>query len=132
MSVNDPIGDMLTRIRNAIGVRRSYVVVPHSRLKAAVAQVLRDEGYIARFETLRDGKFPVLRLYLKYTEDGEPLITQIQRVSRSGRRVYVGAGKVPVVRSGFGVSILSTSRGVLTTKQAQEKNVGGELLLKGW
>ena len=132
MNVTDPIADMLTRIRNAVAVRRSYVLVPHSRLKEAVAKVLKDEGYIARFETMRDGKFPVLRMYLKYTGDRVSIIQGIDRVSKPGRRMYTKKKNVPWVRYGLGTVILSTPRGVLSGKEARRLGVGGEILCQVW
>jgi small subunit ribosomal protein S8 len=107
-------------------------VVPHSRLKEAVAQVLRDEGYIARFETLRDGKFPVLRLYLKYTEERESIIGGLERVSKPGRRIYTKKDDIPWVRYGLGTVILSTPKGVLSGKEARRLGVGGEILCQVW
>ena len=132
MSVTDPISDMLTRIRNGQSVRRRYVVMPHSRLKQALAQVLQDEGYIDRFETLRDGQFPVLRIYLKYTEDREPLIQGLRRVSKPGCRVYTQKGDIPWVRYGLGNVILSTPQGVVSGRQARRLGVGGEVLCEVW
>ncbi|MFH1085234.1 MAG: 30S ribosomal protein S8 [Chloroflexota bacterium] len=132
MSVTDPIADMLTRMRNALAIRQSYVVVPHSRLKQAVAQVLKDEGYISRFEVNRDGKFPVLRIFLKYTPEREPVIHGLTRVSKPGCRVYTKRESIPWVRYGLGSLILSSPRGVVSGRVARRLNVGGEVLCEVW
>ncbi|MBC7234965.1 MAG: 30S ribosomal protein S8 [Chloroflexi bacterium] len=135
MSVVDPIADMLTRIRNAIAVRQSVVVMPSSRLKVAIAQVLQNEGYIQRFEEVRD-KFPVLRIYLKYVEgrgrEREPVLRGLRRVSKPGCRIYTKRENIPWVRSGLGTVILSTSRGVMSGREARRQNVGGEILCEVW
>lgn len=132
MSTTDPIADMLTRVRNALGVRRNYVLIPHSRLKEAIAKVLRDEGYVGRVETIREGKFPMLRIYLKYTEDRDSILQGIQRVSKPGRRVYAKTEDIPWVRYGLGTVILSTPRGVVSGKEARRLGVGGEVLCEVW
>ena len=134
MSVTDPIADMLTRIRNAVMVKKDTVLVPSSRLKRAIADVLVDEGYIGRSELVEGEGFPVLRLYLKY--DGgkakEPVLRGLDRVSSPGRRVYTKKGEIPWVRAGMGNVILSTSRGVMSDRQARRLGVGGEVLCKVW
>lgn len=132
MSVTDPIADMLTRIRNAAAVRQNFTLVPSSRLKRAIAQVLKDEGYIARYEVTRDGKFPMLKVYLKYTEDREPVLTGLRRVSKPGCRVYTKRDEIPWVQSGLGTVILSTPRGVIAGKEARRLGVGGEVLCEVW
>jgi small subunit ribosomal protein S8 len=132
MSITDPIADMLTRVRNALGVRRNYVLIPHSRLKGAIAQVLRDEGYVGRVETIREGKFPMLRIYLKYTEDRDSIIQGVRRVSKPGRRVYAKKDDIPWVRYGLGTVILSTPQGVVSGKEARRLGVGGEVLCEVW
>ncbi len=131
--MTDPIADMLTRIRNACRARHPEVVVPHSRIKAAVARVLEDEGFLAAVheETGPDGH-PVLRIELRYGEEGEPIVESIRRRSRPSRRVYVGRDAIPRVRNGLGVAVLSTSKGVLSDRQAREAGVGGELLCEVW
>ena len=128
MSMNDPLGDMLTRIRNAQLRGRSTVRTPASKLRAWVLDVLKDEGYIRGYEaaTSADGK-PELEISLKYFE-GTPVIREIQRVSKPGRRVYAGAKEVPAVRQGLGVSIVSTPKGVMSDAAARSANVGGEVL----
>ncbi|MGI5917487.1 MAG: 30S ribosomal protein S8 [Anaerolineae bacterium] len=132
MNTTDPIADMLTRIRNAINVRRGFVLIPSSRLKQAVAQVLRDEGYISRYEVVRDGRFPVLKLYLKYTDDKEPVLRGLKRVSKPGCRIYTKKDDIPWVKVGLGTVILSTPRGVVSGKEARKLGVGGEILCEVW
>jgi small subunit ribosomal protein S8 len=132
MNVNDPISDMLTRIRNGQAVRRRYVLIPHSRMKQALAQVLQEEGYVDRFDVIRDGRFPMLRVYLKYTRDQKPLIQGLKRVSKPGRRIYSGKGDIPWVRYGLGTVILSTPKGVLSGRAARRLGVGGEVLCEVW
>ena len=132
MSTTDPIADMLTRIRNGLAVRRRYVVVPFSRLKQAVVDVLREEGYVSRFEVNRDGRFPVLRVYLRYTEDKEPIVQGIKRVSHPGARVYAKRNEIPWVKYGLGIVVLSTPQGVMSGRQARRIGVGGEVLCEVW
>jgi small subunit ribosomal protein S8 len=127
MSMSDPIADMLTRIRNAQRVEKTEVVMPSSKLKAAIAQVLTDEGYVEGFKVeANDGK-PQLRIGLKYYA-GRPVIERIERVSRPGLRVYRGRDDIPQVLNGLGVAIVSTSRGVMTDRRARSQGVGGEVL----
>jgi small subunit ribosomal protein S8 len=132
MSTTDPIADMLTRIRNGLLVRRRYVVVPYSRLKQAVADVLREEGYVNRCEVNRDGRFPVLRVYLRYTDDKAPVVQGIRRVSKPGCRIYTRRSEIPWVRHGLGTVILSTPSGVMSGRQARRLGVGGEVLCEVW
>ncbi|HHX42994.1 MAG TPA: 30S ribosomal protein S8 [Chloroflexi bacterium] len=132
MSVTDPIADMLTRIRNAVNVRQNYTLVPASRLKRAIAQVLKDEGYITRYEVVRDGKFPMIKVYLKYTEEREPVLTGLRRVSKPGCRVYAKRNEIPWTQAGLGTVILSTPRGVITDREARRLGVGGEILCEVW
>ena len=132
MSTTDPIADMLTRIRNAVLVRQGSVTMPASRMKKAIAQVLKDEGFIHRFEIVRDGQFSALKIHLKYAEDKAPVLTGIERVSKPGCRVYVGSADIPWVRSGLGAVVLSTSRGVMSGRQARKLGVGGEVICKVW
>ena len=126
--MNDPIGDMLTRIRNNQMRGKQTVETPASKLRARVLDVLKDEGYIRGYEAV-DGKdgHPALRIELKYYE-GEPVIRELKRVSKPGRRVYLGANDIPTVRQGLGVSIVSTSKGVMSDANARAANVGGEVL----
>jgi small subunit ribosomal protein S8 len=137
MSVNDPIGDMLTRIRNAIMAGHTSVALPSSKIKVAIAQILREEGYIQNIEVV-DGKVAgskVLRIRLKYVgerRERRPVITGLERISRPGRRVYTGKSKIPWVLSGIGIAILSTPKGVMTGQRARQLGVGGEVLCKIW
>jgi small subunit ribosomal protein S8 len=123
---------MLTRIRNAVAVRHTIVTMPSSRLRQAIAQVLKDEGFISRFEVTREGAFPSLKLYLKYTEKREPVLQGLQRVSKPGCRIYTKKADIPYVRSGMGTVILSTPNGVLSGREAGKQGVGGEILCKVW
>ena len=127
MSMSDPIADMLTRIRNAQMVEKTSVRMPASKLKAAIAQVLVDEGYIDGFEVLRDGTKADLQIALKYYA-GRPVIEHIERVSRPGLRVYRGRNGIPQVMNGLGVAIVSTPKGVMTDRKARQVGVGGEVL----
>ena len=127
MSVNDPLGDMLTRIRNAQMRGKSTVRTPASKLRAWVLDVLADEGYIRGYEKVEDSQHPELEISLKYYE-GVPVIRELKRVSKPGRRVYVGVKDVPSVRQGLGVSIVSTSHGVMSDANARSANIGGEVL----
>jgi small subunit ribosomal protein S8 len=135
--MTDPIADMLTRIRNAVTAKHTRVDMPASRIKADIARILQDEGYIQGFKLLEgaDGKpalSKTLRLFLKYGPHGEKLITGVQRISRPGRRVYFGRDEVPDVLAGLGTSILTTSRGVMTGRNAVKAGVGGEVLCNIW
>src|SRR5262245_10088792 len=134
--MTDPIADMLTRIRNAVGAKHTRVDMPSSRLKAEIARILQDEGYIQGFKLLDDavqaGRTKTLRLFLKYGPHGERLITGVERISRPGRRVYFGKQDVPEVLGGLGASILTTSRGVMTGRAAAKAGVGGEVLCNVW
>jgi len=127
-AVTDPIADMLTRIRNGIQARHPRVDMPSSKLKVEVARILKEEGYISNFKVGDEGKKKVLKVFLKYGTDGVNAISSLDRVSKPGRRVYVGAQEVPRILGGLGVSILTTPRGVLTGKAARKAGVGGEVL----
>ena len=130
----DPIADMLARIRNAALARHESAYVPASKIKKAIAEILKAEGFIAdaRLEAPENEKFPHIRLVLKYGRDKRAAFAGLKRVSRPGRRVYVGHSDIPRVLSGLGVSILSTSQGVMTDKEARRRKVGGELLCEVW
>ncbi|MFB6368374.1 MAG: 30S ribosomal protein S8 [Gemmatimonadota bacterium] len=128
MSLNDPIADLLTRVRNACQAGHRRVDMPVSKLKAEIARVLAENGFIHDYKVLDDGRHGVLRLYLKYTDDDRTVIRSMQRVSKPGRRRYVGADEVPKVRNGLGVAILTTSHGVMSDHQARQEGVGGEVL----
>jgi small subunit ribosomal protein S8 len=135
--MTDPIADMLTRIRNAVTAKHTRVDIPTSRIKVDIARILQDEGYISGFKLLDEanGKpalIKTLRLFLKYGPHGEKLITGVQRISRPGRRVYFGRDEVPEVLAGLGTSILTTSRGVMTGRNAVKAGVGGEVLCNIW
>lgn len=126
MSMHDPISDMLTRIRNAQHANKAVVAMPSSKLKKAIAQVLKEEGYVEDYTISADAK-PVLEIQLKYYS-GKPVIDQIKRVSRPGLRVYKPSNQIPAVMNGLGIAIVSTSRGVMTDRKARSEGVGGELL----
>jgi small subunit ribosomal protein S8 len=127
-AVTDPIADMLTRIRNGIHARHARVDIPASKLKLAVATILKDEGYIAGFKVTEEAKKKVIRISLRYTASGKSTINNLDRVSRPGRRVYVGADEIPRVLGGMGVAILTTPNGLMTGKNARKAGIGGELL----
>ena len=127
MSMSDPIADMLTRIRNAQQIEKSEVVMPSSKLKVSIAQVLADEGYIDGFKVDPNNGKPELRIGLKYYA-GRPVIERLERVSRPGLRIYRGRGDIPQVMNGLGVAIVSTSRGVMTDRRARTQGVGGEVI----
>jgi len=132
MSMTDPMADMLTRIRNACMAKHAKVDVPSSNVKAAVAAVLKDLGYIKNFKLVADNKQGILRIYMKYDENQLPVIHEIKRVSTPGRRIYVGKDEIPFVKNGHGASILSTSRGVLDDVAARQAQVGGEVICTIW
>lgn len=129
--MTDPIADMLSRVRNASRAGHKRVDVPVSKLKTEVARILRDNHFIHDYKLLDDGRHGVLRLYLKYSED-QPVIRNIERVSRPGRRTYAGVQDLKPVRAGMGIAIVSTSRGVMSDKQARAENVGGEVMALVW
>jgi len=132
MAVTDSIADMLTRIRNANNTNKESVDIPASKLKVEIARVIKEEGYIKHYKVIKDNKQGILKIYLKYGSKGEKIISNLKRVSKPGCRVYVGKGEVPRVLSGFGISIISTSQGVMTGKKSKEMNVGGEVLCNIW
>ena len=128
----DPIADLLTRIRNAIGVQHRQVVAPSSKIKVSIAKVLQEEGYIQGYDVTKDRPQPVLRIRLKYTDDGQTAISTLKRVSKPGCRVYAGRHELPRVKSGIGIAILSTSSGIMTDKKARRLGIGGEVLCHVW
>lgn len=128
----DKVGEFLTRIRNAGLARHEKVDVPFSKLRSGLAEILAANGLIRSFKVAKDSKQGVMRVYLKYHDSGAHVMSNIQCVSRPGRRVYIKAGNIPVVRSGMGLAILSTSKGLMSGNQAKESNVGGELICKIW
>ncbi|PWM52842.1 MAG: 30S ribosomal protein S8 [Bacillota bacterium] len=126
--MTDPIADMLTRIRNALTVHKDTVEVPSSKMKAAIAQIMLEEGYLKGVELVEDGFNGKLVLTLKYTDDNRSVINGLKRVSKPGLRTYSGAENMPKVLGGFGIAIVSTNQGIMTDKQAKLRNVGGEVL----
>jgi small subunit ribosomal protein S8 len=124
----DTIGEFLTRVRNAGLAKHEKVDVPSSKVRVGIATVLKDCGYIRNFKVVKDGKQGMMRVYLAYSDDGRHAITEIQRASRPGRRHYVQCSNIPNVRSGFGMAVLSTSKGIMGSKEATEKKLGGELI----
>ena len=132
MQITDPVADMLTRIRNANSAKHESVDVPASNLKKAIAQILLDEGYIKSFQVIEDGTQGVIRIALKYLPGKEKVITGLRRVSKPGLRTYSGAEKMPKVLGGLGTAIVSTSKGIMTDRQAKAANVGGEVLCYVW
>ena len=126
--MTDPIADMLTRIRNAVAIERPFVDIPTSNEKVGIAQVLHREGYIWDFEVVDEKPVKILRVNLKYGPNGERIIQQIKRVSKPGRRVYKKSQEIPVVLEGMGISVVSTSHGILSNREAVSKGVGGEVL----
>jgi small subunit ribosomal protein S8 len=132
MGMTDPIADLLTRIRNASAVRHEKVAVPASNLKLRIVNLLREEGFIRNFKVIKEKPQDQLIIYLKYTPENSPVITGIERVSKPGKRTYVKESNLPSVRSGLGIAILSTSRGVMTDRQARALKVGGEHICSVW
>ena len=132
MHITDPIADMLTRIRNANSAKHETVDVPASNMKKSIAQILLDEGYIKSFQLIDDGTQGVIRITLKYNAGKERVITNLRRVSKPGLRVYAGADELPKVLRGLGIAIVSTSKGVMTDKEARKAHIGGEVLAFVW
>ena len=132
MSMTDPIADMITRVRNGMAVEKRFVDVPSSNLKKRIAFILKEESYIKDFMFVQNGVKTIIRIFLKYDRTGEAVISGIERVSRPGLRVYVGKNEIPRVLDGLGISILSTSKGVVSNKAAKRFGVGGEILCKVW
>ncbi|RKX96632.1 MAG: 30S ribosomal protein S8 [Spirochaetes bacterium] len=132
MGLSDPIADMLTVIRNANRVKKEKVDIPSSKLKLEIIKILKNEGYIKNFKLIEEGRKSYIRIYLKYTPNGESVIHDLKRVSRPSLRVYKKKNQIPRVYNGYGTSIISTSKGVLTDKKARESNVGGEVICYIW
>lgn len=130
--MTDIISDMLTRIRNAIIVKADKVDIPASRLKIEIAKILKEEGFIKSYKIIKDKKQGVVRINLKYTPEGDSVISNLKRISRPGRRVYVGKEDIPHVMGGLGIAILTTSHGVMTDKECRQKNIGGEVICYVW
>lgn len=133
LTTNDPIADMLTRIRNANTAKHDTVDVPASKMKIAIANILVDEGYIAKYDLVEDGNFKTIRITLKYGKDkNEKIISGLKRISKPGLRVYANKEELPKVLGGLGIAIISTNKGVITDKEAREQGVGGEVLAFIW
>ena len=132
MNTTDPIADMLTRIRNANSAKHKEVDIPASNMKRAIAQILLDEGYIASFEEIKDEKQGMLRITLKYDENGKRVIDGLKRISKPGLRIYVNKEELPQVLNGLGIALISTSKGLKTDKEARKEGLGGEVLAYVW
>ena len=132
MNMTDPIADMISRIRNGVRAKLQKVDIPSSKLKVEIARILKDEGYVSNYKRSEDNKQGVLRVYLKYGTGMERVITDLQRVSRPGCRIYCGKDEIPRVYGGLGINILSTSRGLMTGRSAAREGVGGEILCNVW
>ena len=132
MRLTDPVADMLTRIRNAISARHQKVDIPASKLKLEIARILKEEGYVSNFKATEEEGHKILRVYLKYANNNEAVISNVNRVSRPGCRVYVKRTEIPRVLGGMGINILTTPRGVMTGRQARKQGLGGELLCEVW
>ena len=128
MNVTDPIADLLTRVRNAQKARHDVVVVPASKIKIAITAILKQEGFVRAFKCIRDQRQGVIKIALKYDEEGQGVIKTIERKSKPGTRYYVNRDSIPYVKNGFGLGILSTSQGVVTCKEARKRGIGGEYL----
>jgi len=128
----DPIADFLCRIRNAMHARKDRVEAPWSRLKEAIAKVLQEEGFLGECAVVEENQKSVLRLWLKYDPKGQPIVNGLKRISRPGRRVYVGADNIPLVQNGLGINLISTSRGIHVDRQARKMHLGGEVLCSVW
>lgn len=129
---SDPVADMLTRIRNALQIRREYVDVPNSKMKRRITEILKEEGFILNFVHIDDGKQGILRVYLKYDENGEPVIKMLKKVSKPGRRIYVSKTEIPKPFGGTGIAIISTSRGIFQDRIARKMGIGGEIVCEVW
>ena len=132
MTISDPIADMLTRIRNATMARHDAVLISSSRLKLAIAKILKEEGFIKDYEIVREESQKNIKIYIKYQERNQPVLTGLERVSKPGLRIYVEKKEIPRVYGGMGIAILSTPKGVMTGKQAWRQGIGGELLCYVW
>ncbi|CZR95315.1 MULTISPECIES: 30S ribosomal protein S8 [unclassified Clostridioides] len=132
MTMTDPIADMLTRIRNANVVKHETVDVPASNIKKELARILLEEGFIRGYDVIEDGKQGIIRIQLKYGQEGERVITGLKKISKPGMRVYAANHEIPKVLNGLGISVISTSKGILTDKQARKENVGGEVICYVW
>jgi small subunit ribosomal protein S8 len=132
MSISDPIADMLTRIRNAILVSYDTVDIPNSKIKLNLAKILKNEGFIKNYKVIKDNRQGILKIFLKYDEKGGPLISGLKRVSKPSARIYAKKDKIPLILNGYGINILSTSKGLVTDKEAKKTGVGGEIICSIW
>ena len=132
MQITDPIADLLTRIRNANSAKHETVDIPASNMKKAIAEILLNEGYVKSYQVIEDGKQGVIRVALKYGNNKEKVISGLKRVSKPGLRIYAGAEELPKVLKGLGIAIISTSKGIMTDKEARKQNIGGEVLAFVW
>ena len=132
MTISDPIADMLTRIRNAIMARHDSVLIPASRMKLGIARIIKDEGFINDYEVLRGKPHRAIKIYLKYDDKNQPVLSGLERISKPGLRMHVQRKEIPRVYGGLGIAILSTSKGVMTGQQAWRQRIGGELLCYVW
>jgi small subunit ribosomal protein S8 len=130
--LTDPIADMLTRIRNSVLIKAEKVDIPASRLKVEIAKIMKEEGFIKSYKIIKDRKQGVLRVTLKYAQDNKPIVEGLKRISKPGRRVYVGKDEVPSVMSGMGIAVVTTPKGILTDKACRREGVGGEVLCYIW
>ncbi len=130
--VTDPVADMLTRIRNANKARFEKVDIPSSKLKINIARILRDEGYIRNYKEIEDNKQGILQIFLKYDSNRKPVVSEIRRISKPSRRIYVNKDDIPRIKSGLGLAILSTSKGLLADKEARKQGIGGEIICSFW
>ena len=132
MSISDPIADMLTRIRNAILVSYDTVDIPNSKIKLNLAKILKNEGFIKNYKVIKDNRQGILKIFLKYDEKGGPLISGLKRVSKPSARIYAKKDKIPLILNGYGINILSTSKGLVTDKEAKKTRIGGEIICSIW
>ncbi len=132
MNLTDPVADFLTRVRNSIRARHQKLDIPSSNLKSEIARILKEEGYISNYKMMEEDGKRVLRVYLKYSAENEPVITDLKRISKPGSRVYIGRDEIRRVQGGLGISILTTPKGVMTGRTARKENVGGEVLAHVW
>ncbi|WP_028845672.1 30S ribosomal protein S8 [Thermodesulfovibrio thiophilus] len=130
--ITDPISDMLTRIRNAIRVKTDKVDIPASRMKIEIAKILKEEGFIKSYKIIKDKKQGIIRINLKYAAEGDSIISNLERISKPGKRVYVSKNEIPHVMGGLGIAILTTSHGIMTDKECRQKGVGGEVICYIW
>lgn len=132
MTMTDPIADMLTRVRNANSVKHETVDVPASNIKKEIARILLEEGFIRGYDVIEDGKQGIIRIQLKYGQEGERVISGLKRISKPGMRIYANSEEIPKVLNGLGIAIISTSNGIFTDKQARQNKVGGEVICYAW